>query len=157
MKFTGKCGNYFWVEWQDDFLGDLLSAFPQLVLGKHLVNTSFDSGSLTLAPEEIEQGWRKHNKLALSPPIADISQIPKDHYDEWYVFASPTTFEDYKVFVNYGGFSLHDFPAEFQERFWQQLEHLAPESFLAEGEHLICVTKNESLYNQVSLWEGKPH
>lgn len=149
MKFTGKRGKYLWVEWRSDFLGDLLSTFPQLVLGKHLVNTSFDSGSLTLAPEEIEQGWRKHNELALSPPIADVSLIPKDHYDEWYVFASPTTFEDYEVFVNHGSFSLHDFLVEIQERFWRQLERLAPESFLAEGEHLICATKNESLFNQI--------
>lgn len=158
MKFTGKRGDYFWVEWRDDFLSDLLSAFPQLVLGKYLVNTSFDSGSLTLAPEEIEQGWRKHNKLALSPPISDVAYIPKDQYDEWYVFTSPATFENYEVFVNYGGFSLEssDF-AEFQERFWRQLERLVPETFLAEGDNLICVTRNEPFYNQVALWEGKPH
>lgn len=157
MKFTGKRDDYFWVEWRDDFLGDLLSAFPQVVLGKHLVNTSFDSGSLTLAPEEIEQGWRKHNELALSPPIADVSLIPKDQYDEWYVFASPPTFENYEVFVNYGGFSLHDFLVEHQERFWRQIERLAPESYLAEGDNLICVTRNEPLYNQVALYEGRAH
>lgn len=158
MKFIGKRGDYFWIEWRDDFLSDLLSAFPQFVLGKYLVNTSFDSGSLTLAPEEIEQGWCKHNKLALSPPISDVACIPKDQYDEWYVFTSPTTFENYEVFVNYGGFSLEnsDF-TEFQEKFWLQLERLSPESFLAEGGYLICVTRNESLYNQVVLWEGKPH
>jgi hypothetical protein len=157
MKSTGKRGNYFWVEWRDDFLGDLLSAFPQIVLGKYLVNTSFDSGSLSLVQEEIEQGWRKHKELTLSPPIKEVSLIPKDQYDEWYVFSSPTTFENYEVFVNYGGFSLQDFLVEIQERFWQQLERLAPESFLSEGEHLICVTRNESLFNQVSLWEGKAH
>ncbi len=113
---------------------------------------------MTLAPEEVEQGWRKHNKLTLSPPIVDVAGIPKDHYDEWYIFTSPATFENYEVFVNYGGFSLESSNfAEFQERFWQQLEHFAPESFLAEGGNLICVTRNESLFNQVSLWERKAH
>jgi hypothetical protein len=157
MKFTGKHGDYFWVEWSEDFLGDLLFAFPQIVLKKYLVNTSFDSGSLVLAPTETEHGWRKHNELALSPAIKEVSQIPKDQYDEWYIFTSPATFDNYEVFINYGGFSLHNFFLEHQERFWQQIERLAPESFLAEGDNLICITRNESLYNQVSLWEGKSH
>ena len=153
MKFKGKHGNYFWVEWSDCFLKDLLSAFPQIVLDKYMVNTSFDSGSLTLAPEEKEKGWRKYNELVLSPPIVDVTDIPNDQYDEWYVFTSPTTFENYEAFINYGGFSLQDYLAEHQERFWQQLEHLAPESFLAEGDNLICVTNNKSLFNEISLWK----
>ena len=33
---------------QEAFLSDLISAFPQIFIDKYLVNTSFDSGSLTL-------------------------------------------------------------------------------------------------------------
>ena len=66
---------------------------------------------------------------------------------------SLTTFENYEVFINYWKFSLEDFLIDFQNRFWKQIEHLSPETYLAEGDYLICVTKNESLYNQISLWQ----
>src|SRR3954452_2942757 len=147
--FTGTRHGYYWVEWQDEFLSDLLSVFPQLVLGKCLVNTAFDSGTLNLSPEELGEGWFKHGKLAVSPPITDV-WIPHDQFDEWYVFDSPTTFDECEVFVNYSGFSLHD-PAfgEFQERFWRQLARLAPESYVAEGDNLICVTRDLNLFNQL--------
>ena len=85
----------------------------------------------------------------------DVASIPYDQYDEWYIFITPTTFENYEVFVNYGGFSLHDSEfEEMQERFWQQLEYIAPESFLAEGDNLIYVTKDFSLFKQIFLWEN---
>jgi hypothetical protein len=152
--FKGTYENYYWVEWEvnDHFLRGLLSQFPQIVLGKYLVNTSFDSGSLMLADEEIAQGWYKHNDLAISPSITDVLSIPYDQYDEWYVFNSPKTFDNYEVFVNYGGFSLHDSAfAEIQERFWQQLGYISPETFLAEGDFLICVTKDAKLFNLLNL------
>lgn len=157
MKFQGKRDDYFWIEWQEAFLSDLISAFPQIVIGKYLINTSFDSGSLTLGDEEIKQGWSKYNELALSSPIQNVLNVPKCNYDEWYIFNSPTTFENYEVFINYYRFSLQDFLPEFHERFWQQIKHLSPETFLAEGDYLICVTKNQSLFNQISLWEEIKH
>ncbi len=156
MKFEGKHGDYFWIEWQEAFLSDLISGLPQIVTGKYLVNTSFDSGALTLRDEEIKQGW-SNDELALSPPIQDVSDIPQCHYDEWYIFNSPMTFEDYEVFVNYYVFSLEDFLTELQERFWKQIARLSPETYLAEGDFLICVTKNESLFNQISLWQEVKH
>ncbi len=152
--FRGKNKNYYWVEWQerDKFLRTLLSKFPQIVIGKYLVNTSFDSGSLMLSDEEIAQGWYKHKDLTISPAINDIKSIPYDQFDEWYVFDSPQNFDNYEVFVNYGGFSLQDNAfAEFQERFWWQLEYLNSESFLAEGDNLICVTKDVNLFNLLNL------
>jgi hypothetical protein len=73
-----------------------------------------------------------------------------------------------EVFINYAVFSLSDpkelFPrwnAEMidarrkeQERFWQQLIELAPESYLAEGEQLIFVTRNQTLFAAVAGWLG---
>jgi hypothetical protein len=157
MKFEGKNGDYFWIEWKEPFLSDLLSAFPNLVIGKYLVNTSFDSGSLTLSQEELNQGWNKFNELTLSPSIKNSVDLPFCHYDEWYVFNSPTKFENYEVFVNYLGFSLQDFPKEIKERFWQQIDRLSPETFFAEGDYLVCVTKDASLFKQVSLWQEVEH
>jgi hypothetical protein len=153
--FTGKRNGYAWVEWEwhTEFIADLLPAFPQLVVGKYLVNTTFDSGPLSLSQKETSLGWLKYDKLALSPVIGDVDEVPYCHYSEWYVFASPVTFDDYEVFINYGGFSLElpDFET-LQERFWSQLERLAPESFLAEGDNLICVIRDVNLFNQLSQW-----
>ena len=69
------------------------------------------------------------------------------------MFPSPVTFDDYQAFINYGGFSLAlpDF-SELQKGFWRQLERLAPQSFLAEGDNLICVTKDGDLFDQLSEW-----
>jgi hypothetical protein len=82
--FTGKRNGYGWIEWEwrSQFLTGLLPTFPQLIVGKYLVNTSFDSGSLSLSPEEISLGWRKYNKLAMSPVIKDVSEVPYCHYSE---------------------------------------------------------------------------
>jgi hypothetical protein len=150
---TGKNGNYYWIEWQDrnKFLKDLLSEFPQLVLGKHLVNTSFDSGSLSLSPEEINQGWFARNKFTFSPQITNVESISGYGYDEWYIFDSPKTFDNCEVFINYWLFSLdYAMPGEIQNSFWKQLESLNPESYIAEGDNLICATRNENLFNQIS-------
>jgi hypothetical protein len=158
MKFTGRFEQYFWVEWisRSAFLNDFLNAYPQIVLDKYLVNSSFDSGSLSLTPEELEQGWQKYNELALSPRIKNISDIPGNGYDEWYIFEMPNQFDNYEVFVNYGGFSLYDSDfAEIHKRFWWQLPLIKPTSYLAEGDNLIFVTKDNSLFEQVSIWQEK--
>jgi hypothetical protein len=149
----GNKGNYYWIEWQDGnkFLKNLLSDFPQLVLGKYLVNTSFASGSLTLPPEEISQGWFAREKFTFSPQITNVDSIFGYGYDEWYVFDSPKTFDNCEVFINYWQFSLDDAePEEIQNSFWKQLERLNPESYLANGDNLICATRNENLFNQIS-------
>lgn len=151
----GKYQNYFWIEWHNVSisLNDLLDNCPQIALGKYLINTAWDSGSLSLGDEEIKQGWRKHNESTLSPIIEDVSVIQSYGYDEWYVFDKPTYIKDYEVFVNYGGFSLQpetEIYLEISKRFWQQIINLNPESYLAEGCNLIFITKNEKLFEQIS-------
>ncbi|MBW3637934.1 MAG: hypothetical protein KY445_15940 [Armatimonadetes bacterium] len=149
---TGIHGDYHWMELEDGFMRALLERFPQIILGKSLVNTSFDSGQLTLSPDETERGWRKHNEVTLIPLLVELDDFPTDYYDEWYVFDLPTAFDEHEVFVNYCGFSLSKSVwEEFQQRFWNQLEVLQPESYLAEGINLIWVTKNNRLFEQVIL------
>lgn len=150
---TGKNGDYYWIEWQDGnkLLSSLLSESPQIVLEKYLVNTSFDSGSLSLSDEELELGWYNQNELTYSPQIKSIESIAGYGYDEWYVFDSLKTFDNYEVFVNYLGFSVHDtMPDGIQEAFWLQLEQIKPETFLAEGDNLVCVTRGRELFNQIA-------
>lgn len=59
MRFS-KHGDYQIVKWSPEdgtSIRDLLHRYPELVLGLYLVNTSFDSGPLTLSDDELEQGW----------------------------------------------------------------------------------------------------
>lgn len=161
MVFFGERDNYFWVESDDRsaFLRDLLDDFPNLVMGQHLVNTSFDSGHLPLTEPETASGWTKKNRLTLSPVISSVNQIPFDQYDEWYVFKSPRTFSAYEVFVNYGGFSVHkEALSDSAERFWKQLSVIEPQTFLSEGDNLICATKNKLLRDALINWkeDGNP-
>lgn len=155
MVFSGERDDYSWVEWDSraPSLRDLLEAFPKIVMGRYLVNTSFDSGSLPLTESESADGWDKYSRLALSPVITSLSQIPFDQYDEWYVFESSRRFDDHEVFVNYGGFSLHtELYLDATERFWRQLSIIEPETYLSEGDNLLFVTKDKTLHEQISQW-----
>ena len=88
--------------------------------------------------------------LALSPKIESTEVIPFDGYDEWYVFDEKRTFEDHKVFVNWGGFSLcHPSFEDLMQGFWKQIRALNPTTYLAEGDNLVCVTRNRELYKSV--------
>src|SRR5690348_7922714 len=110
MRFSGEFNEYVWIEWDDRsaFLNELISLAPSLVLGKYLVNTSFDSGKLPLGNDEITNGWSYDGALTLSPEIRAITMIPVCQYDEWYIFETPKQLEDCEAFVNYCGFSLHN-------------------------------------------------
>jgi hypothetical protein len=91
--------------------------------------------------------------------------LPRDGWDEWYVFReSPdlgasrlgTNIFDPAVhrgevadFVNYG-FALH--PPErnsLADLFWNQLDWIQPESYIADNDYLTFVTRDESLFDAV--------
>jgi len=152
---TGQMGEYFWIEWADKNLLELLQAFPEIVTGKYLVNTSFDSGRLSLSAEELEQGWKRHRSVSLSPKISRVRQVPYHQYDEWYLYSeqpAESTLEDIEVFINNYRFSLAEgFIPEIQNRFWRQMETLKPESYLAEGDNLVFATNQKDIFRRVSL------
>src|SRR5688572_15983583 len=162
---TGARDGYRWHQSAQHFLHELLEHVPSLVVGRYVAVTSFDSGPLQLGDDERRGGWTSTDGVAYSPRITDPREIPSDGYDEWYVFRSPIRLAKSEVFVNYGDFSLqsarpilnqlaptwdrplathqHDWVAACQERFWNQLVRLQAETYLAEGDNLICVTRNE--------------
>lgn len=148
--FTGAHNQYHWIEWKDGYLWDLLDEFPQVVLGHFLVNTSFDSGSLTLSSQQLEWGWRRQGEFTLIPPLPFIEHLATDMFDEWYFFSNGNPIDRCKVFVNHCGFSLQNPDHRtMQDEFWTQLERLQPESYLSEGDKLIYVTKDESLFKDI--------
>lgn len=139
--------------WDQDwlFLTDLLEAFPEIVLGKHLVNTSFDSGVLEISEEERAAGWRKPGRLAHSPAIRSLDEIPHDQYDEWLVFDHPVEVDDFETMVNFCGFS----PVEFEwgekwERFWEQVVKLQPLHVIGENARGYVVTRDADLAERLA-------
>jgi hypothetical protein len=156
--YTGEHQAYYWIEHPDVLFHTLISEFPELVLDRYLIITSFDSGPLVLG--ELDRGWHKHGDLAISPRISNTMEIPYDQYDEWYIFQTLpalTVFNRYQVFVNYVGFSLQSpMFKELQEMFWNQLEEILPEAFVAGGDNLLLVTKNLELFKKIERWMSAP-
>jgi hypothetical protein len=132
--------------------------------------TSCDSGPLLPTDEERQNGWFAEDEVAYNGPIGDVNAIPNDQFDEWYIFPQKRKLPPIEVFINYGVFSLGDPTKLFsswdaamiadryhqQERFWEQLLQLAPESYLAEGERLIFVTRDQTLFRVVAGWLRTP-
>ena len=143
----GCQSDYFWVEWEHGFLSRLLVCVPDVVLGRYLVNTSFDSGSLTLSDEERRHGWRSAGQLTYSPGITDVQWVPHDQFEEWLVFAAPTEIQSWEALVNYSGISLtNPICDSLHERLWSQIESVRPESYLADGDRLIFITRSQELH-----------
>ena len=146
---SGHHQGYYWAQWDGAgvVFSTLLHRLPDIALGRYLINTSYDSGSLPLSDEEQQQGWYSLGDLTYSPPISDVLAIPHDQFDEWLVFPEPKEIHSWKPLVNYSGFSLIDPDYEpFQRELWSQIEVVRPESYLSDGDRLIFVTCNQHLH-----------
>src|SRR5438046_818299 len=111
-----------WRDCSDVSINKFWKQFPELVVGKYLVNTSFDSGFLALSDADRTEGWRIVGRLAHSPRICSTEQIPHDQYDEWLIFEQPVEVREFATMVNYLSFSPIDFDwEEKREHFWSQV------------------------------------
>ncbi|HZE79445.1 MAG TPA: hypothetical protein VE604_01010, partial [Candidatus Polarisedimenticolia bacterium] len=91
----------------------------------------------------------------------NISAIPFEVFDEWYIFTADSPEREYKVFVKYDWFTLGPAQALYsrngnafdlkrmQRWFWQELEQANPESYLGRGSRLKFVSKNAEHFNTV--------
>lgn len=146
---------------------DLLRLCPEVVLGRYVAVTSLDSGPVCLNDIDRAAGWEFAGGIAYSPKIQQVEMLPRDQFDEWYVFVQPANLgeaapspqnifeseiEQGKVhrFVNFGGFALHaPEDADLARLFWQQLDWIHPESYMADGDYLNFVSANKQLFNAV--------
>jgi hypothetical protein len=147
-RLTGERCDFRWFQAGDLSLGALVEAVPELVRDRFVVVTSFDSGPLRLTPEDIALGWQQCGTLAVSPKSPASRPLPLGEWDEWFVFEEVPPVRSAEVFINYGGFSLKPDPENewhqaTLERFWGQIAEWRPESYLAEGDNLICITRAE--------------
>jgi hypothetical protein len=155
---TGNRGPYRWIVWESQFMGELVAAVPQIVLGKYVAVTSFDSGPFIPSADLAVKGWTAGSGVAYSPRIARRDDLPLDQYDEWYVFPSRREIGVPEVFVNYDGFRIRYYASDIKlhgllERFWLQMERLQPESYLAEGEVLMFASRDAGLYEAALGWK----
>ena len=169
--YIGNHGKYFWLQHSSLSLNFLLKRYPEFLLRKYLIVTSFDSGPLQPSNLEFNQGWLQHNDLAILPSVQSVDYLPRDQFDEWYIFSHTPLLEDFKVFVNDCSFSLRD-PSflmegtdptwdlvgirenierlkEMQELFWLQVKLKEVETYISTGNNLIVATQEESLYKRL--------
>jgi hypothetical protein len=165
---TGSYGEYHWLTTGQHDLDTLLRLCPQVLQGKYVAVTSFDSGPLTLNDDEVSTGWQSHNEIAYSPRIQSVEKLTHGEcggFDEWYVFEArvdlgrilegnifdaPLQPGQVAVFVNYGGFALHSSTIQdLLDLFWKQLESIRPESYIADGDVLNFVSRDKVLFASV--------
>jgi len=162
---TGSTNGYQWLVSTDRHL-DVLECCPDVVLGKYVAITSFDSGPLGLTEEQRSAGWVSQGEIAYSPKIQDANVVPQAYFSELYIFGAPTNlgvladpnrniFESemqqrqVHAFVNFD-FGFHDPEyATLARMFWQQLGWIKAESYLAENDYLIFVTANPRVFAKV--------
>jgi hypothetical protein len=162
MLARGSQGIYEWLVTDEQL--DLLRLCPEIVLGKYVAVTS-TSSQLLPNGKRTAAGWHSHEKIAYSPEIQHAEEIPREGWDEWYIFNNPTDlgtshiqeniFEvprgpgHLSVFVNYC-LALHQPEMEnIATLFWRQIDWVRPESYVAENDYLNFVTMNEALFARV--------
>ena len=108
----GTHGRYFWLQSPVNArnvslpIATILRDCPGVVRDRYVIVTSLDSGPLQLTTQQIDAGWERRGRLALSPKILLATEVPFEWFDEWLIFGEPTTSAQLEVFVNYGTFSL---------------------------------------------------
>lgn len=159
--FHGVHGEYRWLETPAHTIYDVLQICPAVAANKNVVISSFESGPLHPTSEELRRGWRVNGRTVHIPVGDNIAAIPFEIFDEWYIFSSAAPEIDFKVFVKFDWFTLGPAQALYtrkgnafdlkriQRLFWQEMEQVRPESYLARGNRLKFVTQNAANFNLV--------
>ncbi len=157
--FHGAQGQYQWLDSPSHSLQELLKVCPDLVIGRSLAITSFEERSLT---EKLEAcAGRLEGSVLHIPTLSDVSALPLGGMSEWYTFAGEVPQSKLTCFVRHAWFTLG--PAavarvqpenrwDLQRTvrlFWQELQRLQPESYVARGQRLILATRNQAHFTTI--------
>jgi hypothetical protein len=159
--FHGVQGEYRWLETAAHEIYDVLQVCPAVAANKNIVISAFDSGPLQPTSEEMQRGWRISGRAVHIPVGENVSSIPFEIFDEWYIFTDESPERDYKIFVKHDWFTLG--PAQslysrsgnafdlkrMQRWFWQEMEQLQLESYLGRGSRMKFVSRNPEHFNTV--------
>ena len=167
LIFTGMHGRWSWVVVRA-MIPDLRWLIVDYHANQRLCITAFDSGPITPGPEERAVGWTVLGDVMVSPPLTRSFHIPSGEYDEWYVFQPlPISINAADCYVKFLGFNLadpramaasqdptwdprnYDWLVPIQDRFWSDLERLAPTSYIASGESDIVVSRDPEFVRRV--------
>ncbi len=159
---VGAHGAYEWLATEQS-LDDLLRLCPDLVLGKYVAITSIDSGSFYPTDEQKASVWENRHGIAYSSRIENVDQLPREGWDEWYIFENPpdlgelvrgkNVFEasltagEVYAFVNFN-FGLHARSDEpMAPYFWKQFEWIRPQTYIADsGYHLTVISADKTIF-----------
>jgi len=143
---------YHVIVWADNFdpsLATLITSFPELILGHRVAIASCDSGPFQVDEEDMAKGWAILGRLAISPRVQSISDLPTPGFDEWYVYESDVPREEHASFVNHHDFSLFDENSKQTENFWKQVERFQPLHVLGAGAStMFLVTRDEAIHKK---------
>jgi hypothetical protein len=168
-------GSFWWLQGKKYHMKDLLRAVPEIVVGQYVVITSLDGSPPFLEEYEKKAGWAVQDEIAYGPRVSRVNDIPEDDWGEWYVLREQRKLEKMEVFANRCGFTLED-PGKIlaelqstwdskaamaqaevlgslQERFWEQLSRTGADSYLANGDNFICVTKRTDLLKKLESFK----
>ena len=161
---VGVHGQYEWLVCEH-CLDDLLRLCPEIVLDKYIAVTSTDSGSFFPTTAQVSSGWKRQNGIAYSPSIKAIETLPREGWDEWYVFEAPADLGgmalqganpfiatlspgEVYAFINYNDLGLH-LPdhSGIARYFWKQFDWICPQSYIGEsGNYLFVISKDRMLF-----------
>src|SRR5262249_3700923 len=104
--FHGVHDEYRWLETSAHEIYDVLHICPAVAANRNIVITSFDAGTLQPTDDEFRRGWRVSGRSVHIPVGANVSAIPFEVFDEWYIFSTDSPDIDFKVYVKYDWFTL---------------------------------------------------
>jgi len=159
--FHGVHDEFKWLETPAHEIHDVLQVCPAVVTHKNVVVTSFDPQKLQPMEEKWLRGCRVAGSALYLPFVTDPEELPYNVFDEWYIFSSAPLDRSFKRFLNYEWFTLG--PAQvvysrhnttwdlkrMRRLFWQEMEQVYPESYLARGHRLMFATRNSGYFSSV--------
>ncbi len=158
--FHGAQGPFRWLESPSHKIHDVLQVCPELVTGRYLVITSFDSSRMEPVPSERLNGWRVAGSALHVPPLEGLELIPRNVFNEWYVFSAPPSDQKLEGFTSSGltlgpalganaqALSSWDLK-RIQRNFWHQLQSASVETYLAGAGRLIFATRDQACFSAV--------
>lgn len=167
---TGKHNDFYWIESTEMELGDFIKSFGKCLNDKYIAIAAFDGGSIKPNSDELALGWYGKDKILYTSKISDISALPYEQYDEWYVFNKPTEIKIDEIIVNAHptlrnpSFRLKEieptwdssmieagieYELSIQSKLWNRVDKLQPEMVLIDSNVFLFITKNHVLFEEI--------